>query len=74
MCLLIFLNEQILVVFCQIYDTPDSELNLNDIFEFVGILTDPVLHEDNEDSELSNSELSNELCAEFMHPKVCIVI
>ncbi|KEH35552.1 putative mini-chromosome maintenance complex-binding protein [Medicago truncatula] len=39
----------------KVYDTPESELKLNDIFEFVGILTsDPELQEDNEDSDLSN--------------------
>ncbi|KAJ1384726.1 Mini-chromosome maintenance complex-binding protein [Sesbania bispinosa] len=39
----------------KIYDSPESELKLNDIFEFVGIVTsDPELQEDNEDSDLSN--------------------
>ncbi|GAU24472.1 hypothetical protein TSUD_319490 [Trifolium subterraneum] len=39
----------------KIYDAPESELKLNDIFEFVGILTsDPELQEDNADSDLSN--------------------
>ncbi|OIW20034.1 hypothetical protein TanjilG_31952 [Lupinus angustifolius] len=39
----------------KIYDSPESELKLNDIFEFVGILTsDPELDEDNEDGDLSN--------------------
>lgn len=39
----------------KIYDSPQCELKLNDIFEFVGILTsDSELQEDNEDSYLSN--------------------
>lgn len=39
----------------KIYDSPESELKLNDIVEFVGILTsDPELQEDNEDCDLSN--------------------
>ncbi|WVZ19890.1 hypothetical protein V8G54_007212 [Vigna mungo] len=38
----------------KIYDSPESEMKLNDIFEFVGILTSPELQEDNEDSDLSN--------------------
>ncbi|KAK7353531.1 hypothetical protein VNO80_18980 [Phaseolus coccineus] len=39
----------------KIYDSPESEMKLNDIFEFVGILTsDPELQEDNEDSDLSD--------------------
>ncbi|XP_027338865.1 mini-chromosome maintenance complex-binding protein isoform X2 [Abrus precatorius] len=42
----------------KIYDSPESELKLNDIFEFVGILTsDPELQDDNE-----GCDLSNELC------------
>ncbi|KAL9313778.1 hypothetical protein ACSQ67_019230 [Phaseolus vulgaris] len=39
----------------KIYDSPESEMKLNDIFEFVGILTsDPELQEDNEDGDLSD--------------------
>ncbi|CAJ1974554.1 unnamed protein product [Sphenostylis stenocarpa] len=39
----------------KIYDSSESEVKLNDIFEFVGILTsDPELQEDNEDCDLSN--------------------
>ncbi|RDX71252.1 Mini-chromosome maintenance complex-binding protein, partial [Mucuna pruriens] len=39
----------------KIYDSSESELKLNDIFEFVGILaSDPELQEDNEDYDLSN--------------------
>ncbi|XP_027942677.1 mini-chromosome maintenance complex-binding protein [Vigna unguiculata] len=38
----------------KVYDSPESEMKLNDIFEFVGILTSPELQEDNEDSDLSN--------------------
>ncbi|KAG5031668.1 hypothetical protein GLYMA_06G143400v4 [Glycine max] len=39
----------------KIYDSPDSELKLNDIFEFVGILTsDLELEEDDEDCDLSD--------------------
>ncbi|TKY73940.1 Mini-chromosome maintenance complex-binding protein [Spatholobus suberectus] len=40
----------------KIYDSSESELKLNDIFEFVGILTsDPeLLQEDNEDCDLSS--------------------
>ncbi|KAE9604108.1 hypothetical protein Lal_00001869 [Lupinus albus] len=47
----------------KIYDSPESELRLNDIFEFVGILTsDPELDEDNEDGDLSN-----EFCEDPLH-------
>ncbi|XP_058753101.1 mini-chromosome maintenance complex-binding protein-like [Vicia villosa] len=39
----------------KIYDTPESELRLNDIFEFVGILTsDLELQDDCEDRDLLN--------------------
>ncbi|XP_061368046.1 mini-chromosome maintenance complex-binding protein [Gastrolobium bilobum] len=47
----------------KIYDSPESELKLNDIFEFVGILTsDPELQEDTEDTDLSNG-----LCEDPLH-------
>ncbi|KAL2339470.1 hypothetical protein Fmac_007410 [Flemingia macrophylla] len=47
----------------KIYDSPDCELKLNGIFEFVGILTyDSELHEDNEDSDLSNGLSEDPLC------------
>ncbi|KAL1337427.1 hypothetical protein HN51_032095 [Arachis hypogaea] len=39
----------------KVYDSPESELKLNEIFEFVGILTsDPEIQEDNVDNDLSN--------------------
>lgn len=42
-------------VWFLVYDYPESELKLNDIFEFVGILTyDLDLRDDNEDCDLSN--------------------
>lgn len=47
----------------KIYDSPDSELKLNDIFEFVGILTsDLELEEDNEDCDLSDGISEDPLC------------
>lgn len=42
---------------------PESELKLNEVFEFVGILTfDPELREDND-----NGDLSNGLCEDPLH-------
>lgn len=43
----------------QIYDTPESELKLNDVFEFVGLLTF--------DTKLAaEDDTSNELCEDVL--------
>lgn len=61
-------------VSCQIYDSPESELKLNDIFEFVGILaSDPELEEDNADNDLSN-EFCEDPLRHFPPNKVCTVM
>ena len=39
----------------QIYDSPESDLKLNDVFEFIGVLTlDSELQADKDHDELSN--------------------
>lgn len=44
-----FHNLYNLVIFLQVYDTPESELKLNDVFEFIGVLTfDTDVKEENE--------------------------
>ncbi|KAL5075334.1 hypothetical protein RYX36_014318 [Vicia faba] len=54
----------------KIYDTPESELRLNDIFEFVGILTsDLELQDDSEDRDLLN-EFSEDPLHHFPPNKV----
>lgn len=41
----------------QIYDSPESELKLNDVFEFIGVLTfdSELAVEKDDNDELSNS-------------------
>lgn len=47
----------------QIYDTPESELKLNDVIEFVGLLTfDPKLAADDDTFD----ELSDGLCEDAL--------
>ncbi|CAK8567778.1 unnamed protein product [Lathyrus sativus] len=54
----------------KIYDTPESELRLNDVFEFVGILTsDLELQDDSEDRDLLN-EFSEDPLHNFPPNKV----
>ncbi|MED6211896.1 hypothetical protein PIB30_077982 [Stylosanthes scabra] len=54
----------------KIYDSPESELKLNEVFEFVGILTsDPEIQEDNVDNDLS-SELCEDPLRHFPPNKV----
>jgi len=48
-------------------------MKLNDIFEFVGILTSPELQEDNEDSDLSNG-FSEDPLRHFPPNQVCTLI
>lgn len=47
----------------QIYDSPESELKLNDVFEFIGVLTFDSEHavEKNDNDELSTSFFDDEL-------------
>lgn len=46
----------------QIYDSPESDLKLNDVFEFVGILTfDPELATSKDDNEVMDGFCEDEL-------------
>lgn len=58
----------------QIYDTPESELKLNDVFEFVGLLTfDPKLAtEDNACNELLNGLCEEDALVHLPPSKVLI--
>lgn len=54
-----YMQLKVLMVFLilQIYDSPESDLKLNDVFEFVGVLTfDP---EFTADKDISSDELAN---------------
>lgn len=51
------------VYITQIYDSPESDLKLNDVFEFIGVLTlDSELNEDKDDHD----EPDNGFCDDVM--------
>ncbi|KAL4342589.1 hypothetical protein GQ457_08G010140 [Hibiscus cannabinus] len=51
-----FLDKDNLPCLVKIYDSPESDLKLNDVFEFIGVLTfDSELAVEKDDNELSNS-------------------
>ena len=57
----VLLPHSILIV--QVYDSVESDLKLNDVFEFVGVLTfDPEVTVDKDDSE----ELTQGLCEDTL--------
>ncbi|KAK8651463.1 hypothetical protein V6N13_141064 [Hibiscus sabdariffa] len=51
-----FVDKDNLPCLVKIYDSPESDLKLNDVFEFIGVLTfDSELAVEKDDNELSNS-------------------
>ena len=59
----------------QIYDSPESDLKLNEVFEFVGVLaSDPELQEDKEANDFSNGFCEDPLHHFPSNKKVSIVI
>lgn len=50
----------------QIYDTAESELKLNDVFEFIGVVTlDTELKVDKDDYDEFSNGLSEDLSVQF---------
>lgn len=55
----------------QIYDSPESDLKLNDIFEFIGVLTfDTDLSKEKEDNNNVESSLCEDVLVELPPSKV----
>lgn len=59
---------------CQVYDSLESDIKLNDVFEFVGVLaSDMEPHVDNEDYDFTN-EFCEDPLRHFPPNKVFIMI
>lgn len=60
------------ILFYQIYDCPESDMKLNEIFEFVGVFTfDPEFKVENNDEEFANG-FSEDVLVQLPPNKVCL--
>lgn len=68
-----YLHMNFFIIFSQVYDTPENNLNLNDVIEFIGIYTfDPEPAEDDDvDPNYPTFEFMEDVTDHISPTKVC---